>query len=90
MRGCDPFLMGCDSLGCEHRVIGLSELHGMEFQKFMLERLVPVVGDISQYNLGIDTDMADILRKEVDIIITSAATTTFDERFQSKRLSYEV
>lgn len=59
----------------------LRELHGMEFQKFMLERLVPVVGDITQHNLGIDTDMVDILRKEVDIIITSAATTTFDERY---------
>ena len=53
----------------------LCEVHGIEFHKFMLERRVPVVGNITQHNLGIDTDMADILLKEVDIIIISAATT---------------
>ena len=62
----------------------LHELHGMEFQNFMLERMVPVVGDITQHNIGIETDMDDILPKEVDIIFSLACTRNFDEMFLMK------
>jgi len=57
------------------------EIHGIEFQEFMSKRLVPVAGDMTKQNLGIEKDMVDVLTKEVDIIVSSAATTAFDERF---------
>lgn len=46
----------------------------------MLSKLVPVLGNVSEFNLGFDGDIADMMGKEVDIIINSAANTTFDER----------
>eukprot|EP00253_Pinus_taeda_P021293 PITA_21293 len=60
---------------------GLREIHGDEFEEFMLKRLVPVAGDMTKQNLGIEKDMVDVLTKEVNIIVSSAATTTFDERY---------
>lgn len=46
----------------------------------MLSKLVPVVGNVCETNLGLDEAAADIITKEVDVIINSAANTTFDER----------
>lgn len=46
----------------------------------MLSKLVPVVGNICETNLGIDEGSADLIAKEVDVIVNSAANTTFDER----------
>lgn len=60
---------------------GLREMYGNEYEKFMLEKLVPVPGDVTQPNLGIQEEIADLLVKEVDIIVSSAAVTTFDERY---------
>ncbi|XP_074353690.1 fatty acyl-CoA reductase 2, chloroplastic-like isoform X2 [Apium graveolens] len=48
----------------------LREKHGTLFEKFILSKLVPVVGNMSETNIA----------REVDLIINSAATTTFDER----------
>ena len=42
---------------------------------------VKFAGDMTKENLGIEKDMVDVLRKEVDIIVSSAATTTFDKRY---------
>lgn len=60
----------------------LREIHGNEFQEFMSKRLIPVAGDMTKQNLGIEKDMVDVLTKEVDIIVSAAATTTFDERYE--------
>jgi fatty acyl-CoA reductase len=46
----------------------------------MLSKLVPVVGNICEPDLGLDEDSADVIAKEVDLIVNSAANTTFDER----------
>jgi fatty acyl-CoA reductase len=46
----------------------------------MLSKLVPVVGNICESNLGFDEDLAGFIAKEVDVIVNSAAITTFDER----------
>ena len=46
----------------------------------MLSKLVPVVGNVSESDLGLDDDLAEIIAKEVDVIVNSAANTTFDER----------
>ena len=45
-----------------------------------MAKLVPVVGNMRETNLGIKEDVANLIEKEVDVIINSAATTTFDER----------
>lgn len=57
----------------------------------MLKKLVPIAGDMTKHNVGLEKEMADVLINEVDIIASSAANTTFDERFLQapfKRLSY--
>lgn len=46
----------------------------------MLSKIVPVVGNICESNLGFDEDSADFIAKEVDVIVNSAANTAFDER----------
>ena len=48
----------------------------------MLSKLVPVVGNVCESDLGLDGDLGDVIAKEVDIIVNSAANTTFDERLQ--------
>lgn len=47
----------------------------------MLSKLVPVVGNVCENNLGVEGDLSQVIAKEVDIIVNSAANTTFDERF---------
>lgn len=59
----------------------LREIYGNEYEKFMLKKLVPVSGDMTQHNLGIQEDMSHLLVKEVDVTVSSAANTTFDDRF---------
>lgn len=46
----------------------------------MLSKLIPVVGNVCENNLGLDEDAAELMTREVDVIINSAANTTFDER----------
>ena len=46
----------------------------------MLSKLVPVVGNVSESDLGLDIDLVETIAKEVDVIVNSAANTTFDER----------
>lgn len=46
----------------------------------MLSKLVPIVGDICENNLGLDDDLSHVIADEVDVIVNSAANTTFDER----------
>nr|CAB3501907.1 unnamed protein product [Digitaria exilis] len=48
---------------------------------FIATKLVPVVGDVREANIGIAPELADEIAEQVDIIINSAANTTFDERY---------
>ncbi|XWS56140.1 hypothetical protein CRYUN_Cryun09bG0061000 [Craigia yunnanensis] len=59
----------------------LQQTYGNSYQNFMLSKLVPVVGNVCESDLGLDGDLADVIAKEVDIIVNSAANTTFDERY---------
>ncbi|KAJ6425732.1 hypothetical protein OIU84_026332 [Salix udensis] len=59
----------------------LRQTHGKSYQSFMLSKLVPVVGNVCKSNLGLEEDLADKIANEVDIIVNSAANTTFDERY---------
>ncbi|KAK4440623.1 Fatty acyl-CoA reductase 3 [Sesamum alatum] len=48
----------------------------------LLEKVVPVSGDVSLENLGIiDSRVREEIWREVDIFVNSAATTKFDERY---------
>ena len=47
----------------------------------MLRKLTPVLGDVRKAQMGIKADLADIISEEVDVIVHSAANTTFDERY---------
>ncbi|KAK1426223.1 hypothetical protein QVD17_14892 [Tagetes erecta] len=59
----------------------LQQAYGKSYQSFMLSKLVPVNGNVCESNLGLDEDTADVIVKDVDIIVNSAANTTFDERY---------
>ncbi|KAJ1254742.1 hypothetical protein BS78_K331300 [Paspalum vaginatum] len=59
----------------------LEEIHGKDYHSFLAKKLVPVVGDIREANLGIAPDLAHKIEEEVDVIVNSAGNTTFDERY---------
>lgn len=59
----------------------LQQVHGKSYQVFMLSKLVPVVGNVCESSLGLEEDLADAIGRDVDIIVNSAANTTFDERY---------
>ncbi|KAK7355078.1 hypothetical protein VNO80_14323 [Phaseolus coccineus] len=61
----------------------LQQVHGKSYQAFMLSKLVPVVGNICEHNLGLDEDISNVIEEEVDVIVNSAANTTFDERYDT-------
>jgi fatty acyl-CoA reductase len=46
----------------------------------MNRKLTAVSGTISADGLGISNDMTKEISRTVDVIVNSAATTTFDER----------
>ena len=56
-------------------------MQGKNYQAFMLRKLVPVVGDVREAELGLEPELANEISREVDVIVNSAANTTFDERF---------
>ncbi|KAF5744835.1 fatty acyl-CoA reductase 3-like [Tripterygium wilfordii] len=52
------------------------------FDSFINSKVIPVVGDVSSNNLGIeDSNLREEMWREIDFIINSAATTRFDERY---------
>lgn len=59
----------------------LRATHGDDYETFMNKKLTAVSGTISSDDLGISSDVARDLSKTVDVIVNSAATTTFDERY---------
>ncbi|KAL9295596.1 putative oxidoreductase [Arabidopsis thaliana] len=50
-----------------------------QFHPSILSKLLPVVEDIAEDNLGVDSETSLKISEEIDIIISSAATTTFDD-----------
>ena len=48
----------------------------------MLSKLVPVLGNVCESNLGLEENTVEAIAKEVNIIVNSAANTTFDERLE--------
>ncbi|KAF3338229.1 fatty acyl-CoA reductase 1-like protein [Carex littledalei] len=59
----------------------LKEEHGKGYNKFMEEKISPIAGDVIYENLGIESSEVENLINEIDIIVNSAATTNFYERY---------
>ncbi|KAA8517160.1 hypothetical protein F0562_017453 [Nyssa sinensis] len=58
---------------------GELQTYGKSYENFMLSKLVPVVGNVSESDLGFEEDLADLIANDVDVIANSAANTTLDE-----------
>ncbi|GLJ37417.1 hypothetical protein SUGI_0760060 [Cryptomeria japonica] len=65
------------------QLFGLLREHykGERYQEFMARKLVPVVGDVALNDLGIKESIRDELFGKVEIVVNSAATTNFYERY---------
>ncbi|KAK4403259.1 Fatty acyl-CoA reductase 2 [Sesamum angolense] len=59
------------------------EKHGNDYnyQEFVKEKLIPVVGNVCDPNLGMDLNSSRAIMKDVDVIIESAASTTLNDRY---------
>ncbi|XP_057730455.1 probable fatty acyl-CoA reductase 4 [Arachis stenosperma] len=58
------------------------EKWGEKFSSFLSEKVVAVAGDVSLHNFGIkDQILIEEMLKEIEIIVHSAATVRFDERY---------
>ncbi|CAA7060503.1 unnamed protein product [Microthlaspi erraticum] len=61
----------------------LKEMHGSFYEDFMKRKLIPVVGDMGEENLGIASETAEKISEEIDVVINSAGRTTFDDRYDA-------
>ncbi|CAA7060502.1 unnamed protein product [Microthlaspi erraticum] len=61
----------------------LKQMHGSSYEDFMKSKLIPVVGDMGEENLGIEAETAEKISEEIDVIINSAGRTTFDDRYDA-------
>ncbi|XP_048597151.1 fatty acyl-CoA reductase 6, chloroplastic isoform X1 [Brassica napus] len=59
----------------------LKKMHGSSYEAFMKSKLIPVTGDIGEDNLGIEPVTAAKISGEIDVIISCAGRTTFDDRY---------
>ena len=58
----------------------LREKYGSTYEEYVKSKLIPVVGNICEPNLGMDINSANKIMEEVDVIVQSAASTTFFDR----------
>ncbi|KAG2287727.1 hypothetical protein Bca52824_047331 [Brassica carinata] len=65
----------------------LKQMHGSSYEAFMKSKLIPVTGDIGEENLGMDSETADQISEEIDVIINTAGRTTFDDSRYDAALS---
>ncbi|XP_075512774.1 putative fatty acyl-CoA reductase 4 [Primulina tabacum] len=58
--------------------------YGENFNSFLSQKVRVVAGDITFENLGVkDSNLLEEMWKEIDIVVNSAATTNFDERYDA-------
>lgn len=58
----------------------LKQIYGDDYEEFMNKKLTAVSGTISTDGLGIENIVSEDISKQVQVIVNSAAITTFDER----------
>ncbi|XP_060217177.1 fatty acyl-CoA reductase 3-like [Lycium barbarum] len=61
----------------------LREKLGHNLQGLIEDKVFPVAGDIACDSLGINFELKDDMCREIDTIVNSAATTRFDERYDT-------
>lgn len=61
----------------------LQQIHGKSYETFMLSKLIPVVGNICDSDLGLDEASMSMIAQDVDVIVNSAANTNFHERLRT-------
>ncbi|XP_051126509.1 fatty acyl-CoA reductase 2, chloroplastic-like [Andrographis paniculata] len=59
----------------------LREMQGTSLEAFVQSTLIPVVGNICKPNLGMDPESSNMISRDVDVIIGSAAIATLNERY---------
>uniref|UniRef100_A0A1D1YDM8 Fatty acyl-CoA reductase n=1 Tax=Anthurium amnicola TaxID=1678845 RepID=A0A1D1YDM8_9ARAE len=60
----------------------LREKYRDEFDSFISSKVIPIAGDVAAENLGIEgSSLREALWREIDVLVHSAATTRFDERY---------
>eukprot|EP00887_Chlorella_sp_A99_P007739 scaffold20.g7739.t1 len=63
----------------------LHERHGPEYESFMRSKLTAVESRLDAPNLGIPDDERFWLQEDLDVVVSSAASTRFDERLDKAR-----
>ncbi|XP_031492816.1 fatty acyl-CoA reductase 2, chloroplastic-like [Nymphaea colorata] len=59
----------------------LKGVHGSSYEAFMLSKLVPVVAHLGEDSLGLEEKVQKDIVDNVDVIVSCAANTRFDERY---------
>ncbi|XP_060668544.1 probable fatty acyl-CoA reductase 4 isoform X1 [Ziziphus jujuba] len=59
----------------------LREKWDTNFESLIAEKVAAISGDVSCENLGLDVNDMEKLWKDIDVIVNSAATTSFDGRY---------
>lgn len=61
----------------------LREMHGDRFAPFMAEKVHAVEGDLTLDHLGLEPELYRLLSEEVNVVMTCAASVTFDEEIDA-------
>lgn len=65
----------------------LKEKYGTNIDSFISEKVTPVPGDITLVDFGIeDPNLKEEMWRDIDIVVNAAATTNFDERYDTALL----
>ncbi|KAF3795302.1 putative fatty acyl-CoA reductase, partial [Nymphaea thermarum] len=56
-------------------------IHGSSYEAFMLSKLIPVAGHLEEDSLGMEEKIEKVIEDQVHLIISCAANTRFDERY---------
>ncbi|KAK9070707.1 hypothetical protein SSX86_011109 [Deinandra increscens subsp. villosa] len=60
----------------------IKQKHDTNIYTFISEKVTPVAGDVGLENLGVtNMDLLNEMRRQVDVVVSSAAATKFDERY---------
>ncbi|RID54388.1 hypothetical protein BRARA_G01715 [Brassica rapa] len=59
----------------------LKQTHGRSYEEFMKSKLIPIIGEIGEDNLGIGSEISAKISGEIDVVISCAGRTTFDDRY---------